>query len=645
MRKFADQNETSSDWSIAQSKQLYRVHQWGKGYFDINKAGHVSVCMNQETEKQIDLMQLVEELRGRDLSTPLLLRFTDVLRNRLREIADAFTNAKNEFGYKGRYSAVYPIKVNQQRHVVEEVIRFGKEHGFGVEAGSKPELLAVLALVDDDKTPIVCNGFKDRDFIEAIILASKIGRDIIPVVEKLSELQEIIECSKEHGVRPRIGIRVKLSSTGDGKWEESGGMRSKFGLFVSELLDAIELLRQDDMLDCLQLLHSHIGSQLSNVNDVKRAVNELSRIYCEITKAGVSMRMIDVGGGFGVDYDGSQTSANSSTNYSPQEYANNIIFHIKEACDEAGIDHPTIISESGRAMVAYSSVLVFDILGWSGFKRFPMPEGLDQDEIKQVAKPIQTLYETFCEINQQNYVEYFHDAQIGRDEALSLFNLGYCTLKERGLAERLFFGICSKVLNFLKSEDDIPEEFSGLEGMLADTYFINGSVFQSLPDSWAIDQLFPIMPIHRLDKEPTCLGKLVDITCDSDGRIEKFISQNGTKDVLELHALTGEPYYVGVFLVGAYQEILGDMHNLFGDTNAVHISLDEQGEWQIDEVIDGDTVGEVLQYVQYDAEELKRSIRNMTERAIREKRISLEEGKALRRFYESGLAGSTYLDN
>ncbi|QDU34069.1 Biosynthetic arginine decarboxylase [Poriferisphaera corsica] len=661
MRTFTQHTTQSTDWSLQQSADLYRIPAWGKGYFGINDLGHLTVHPKQDapppslppssispsvaapSSAAIDLKELIDQLRSRDIHTPILLRFTDLLRERLAEIASAFQTAITENDYQSNYCAVYPVKVNQQRHVVEEVLGFCKQHNFGIEAGSKPELLAVLALVTDNDTPIICNGFKDDAFIEAVILASKIGRNIIPVVEKLSELRLIIRCAKKHNVRPRIGVRVKLATTAASKWEDSGGMRSKFGLFISELLDAIEILRSENMLDCLQLLHSHIGSQLSDSAQIKRAVNELARVYCELHKSGASMQLLDVGGGFGVDYDGSQSTAHSSINYTPQEYANNIIFHIKEACDAAQVPHPTIISESGRAMVAYSSVLVFDILGWSGFKRFPLPEATPKN-LEDLIKPVQTLYETFAEINTDNYIEYYHDAQMNRDEALSLFNLGYGSLQERGLAEKLFFGICSKVLTIVKTLPDMPEEFANLEAMLADTYFINGSVFQSLPDSWAIEQMFPIAPIHRLDQEPTCRGKLVDITCDSDGRIEKFIDATGTKDVLELHTLTDDPYYIAVFLVGAYQEILGDLHNLFGDTNAVHVSLDDNNQVSIDEVVEGDTVSEVLRYVQYEPEELRRNMRRIIEQSIKNKKLTVNEGKALRLFYEQGLAGTTYLN-
>ena len=644
MRNFARQYKSKEPWDGEKSMALYDVDQWGGGYFGINAEGHLTVRPMRKANSEIDLKGLVDALKQRDIKTPLLIRFNDLLRDRLDGIAEAFNASIREYEYKGDYKAVYPIKVNQQRHVVEQVLEFGKEYGFGVEAGSKPELLAVLAMVDDDDMPIVCNGFKDEQYIEAVVLAKKMGRNIIPVVEKLSELRLIVDCAKKHEVRPHIGIRVKLSAHGSGKWVNSSGPRSKFGLVASEVVDAMDFLKDEGMLECLRLLHSHLGSQLNSISHIKRAVNEMGRIYCELAKMGAGMEMIDVGGGLAVDYDGTQSGRVSSMNYSLQEYANNIVFHFKEICDAEDVKQPTIISESGRAMVSYSSLLIFDVLGWSGYNRLPAAEFCEDEVFRKLPKPIQTLHESYRDICKENYLEYYHDSQINRDEVLSLFSLGYCTLRERGLAERLFYGICSKVYQIAGELEEKPKELAGLEEMLADTYFLNGSIFQSLPDSWAIGQQFPIMPIHRLDEKPTCLGKLVDITCDSDGRIERFISKGEKKSTLELHALTGDDYYVGVFLVGAYQEILGDMHNLFGDTNAVHVSLDENGEVLIDEVVEGDTVKEVLEYVQFDTEDLRRAMRQAIEKAVRKKTIDLNEGNMLRKFYEKGLAGYTYLN-
>jgi arginine decarboxylase len=631
-------------WTIADTEALYRIQQWGQGYFSVNTDGHVAVHPTQDAALQIDLKKLVDELRERDIQLPVLVRFTDILKHRVARMHAVFKNAIAEHDYKGQYRCVYPIKVNQQRHVVQEILDFGRPYGFGLEAGSKPELLAVMAMVEDDETPIICNGFKDDEFIEAVILATKIGKNIIPVVEKFSELELIVKYAKQHNVKPSIGVRVKLSAKGAGRWESSGGVRSKFGLFVSEVLAALEYLRANGMGDCLNLLHFHLGSQINNIRNIKNAIIELARVYTEMQRVGAGLMYIDVGGGLGVDYDGSKTNFESSINYGLQEYANDVVYHIKEICDQAGVEHPTIISESGRAMVAYHSVLVFNVLGWSGFARFELPGELTTEQRAELPAPVVSLFDTYCTINEQNFAEYYHDAQMSKDAVLNLFNLGYCSLEHRSLAERVFFGICSKVLQTVRKMEYVPEEFEGLEAMLSDTYFCNYSIFQSMPDSWAIDQLFPIMPIHRLNEEPTCRGILADITCDSDGKVDRFIDRRDVKSVLELHPYDGSDYFLAAFLVGAYQEILGDLHNLLGDTNAVHVSVDEQGRFSIDEVIEGDTVREVLQYVQYSADDLMRAMRKRVERALRDQKLTLDESRVLLRFYESGLEGYTYLE-
>lgn len=639
----SDQSAVQDGWVPQDAAELYRIGQWGQGYFTVNNAGHVAVQPRRDSPHQIDLKQLVDQLCQRDISTPVLLRFTDVLQDRLGAICGAFSNAIKRFGYRGNYACVYPIKVNQQRHLIEEVLACGSRYGVGLEVGSRPELLAIMALVDADHTPIVCNGFKDEPFIEAIMLASKIGRNVIPVVEKFSELRGIIRQAQAHGVRPKIGLRVKLAAEGAGRWQQSGGLGSKFGLFLSETLEAAKQLRQVQMLDCLKLLHFHIGSQVSDVRAIKQAINELARIYTQLYLGGAGLEYLDVGGGLGVDYDGSATSADSSMNYDLAEYANNVVFHVQQVCDEQAVPHPTIFSESGRALVAHHSVLVFDIVGWSGFDRFDIPDDLTQKQLAVLPQPVATLYESYHNLCEANLLEYFHDSQVNRQEAMNLFRLGHCSLENRALAERLFFGICAKVLHLARKMERLPEDFTHLESMLADTYFANCSIFQSLPDSWAIGQVFPIMPIHRLDERPTCRGVLADITCDSDGKIDRFIHHSSPKSVLELHPYTGADYLVGVFLVGAYQEILGDLHNLFGDTNAVHVRLDEQGRVMIGEVIEGDRVADVLRYVQFSPDQLKRQFHQAIESAIRKGKLSLPEARQLRRFYEQGLAGYTYL--
>jgi arginine decarboxylase len=631
-------------WSPEESAKLYNVKNWGQGYFGVNELGHVSVHPTQKPDLKIDLKKLVDELRERDIGLPVLIRFTDILRHRVANLADAFNKAIKDHDYKGVYRCVYPIKVNQQRHVVEEILDFGREHGFGLEAGSKPELLAVMAIVGDDHTPIVCNGFKDDEFIEAVILATKIGKNIIPVVEKFSELELLVKYAKLHNVKPSIGVRVKLSAKGAGRWEQSGGVRSKFGLFVSEVLDALDYLRAHGMGDCLNLLHFHLGSQINNIRNIKNAIIELTRVYTELQRHGAGLQYIDVGGGLGVDYDGSKTNFESSINYALQEYANDVVFHIREICDEAGVEHPTIISESGRAMVAYHSVLIFNVLGWSGFNRFELPALLTLEQRADLPGPVVNLFDCFMDITEANYAEYYHDAQIAKDAVLNLFNLGYCSLEQRALAEKLFWGVCAKCLSIVRKMEYVPEEFESLEAQLSDTYFCNYSIFQSMPDSWAIDQLFPIMPIHKLGEEPTCRGILADITCDSDGKVDRFIDRRDVKHVLELHAYDGSEYLLAAFLVGAYQEILGDLHNLLGDTNAVHVSIDDKGNFAVDEVVEGDTVREVLQYVQFQADDLKRQMRKTTERALREGKLTVDESRVLLKFYENGLEGYTYLE-
>jgi arginine decarboxylase len=629
-------------WSIQDSAEIYSIRNWGKGYFGINGEGNVSVSPDKREDRGIDLKKLVDELIMRGINLPVLVRFTDILKHRVAEIHEAFSNAIAENHYSGSYACVYPIKVNQQRHVVEEIVAFGKPYGFGLEAGSKPELLAVLALSNNGDAPIICNGFKDDEFIETVILAQKLGKKVIPVVEKFTELELIVKYAEKHNVRPEIGVRVKLATRGSGRWESSGGVRSKFGLFVAEVLKALEFLKERNMQDCLKLLHFHLGSQITNIRTVKTALNEAARIYAELARAGAGMEYIDVGGGLGIDYDGSQTNFESSINYSLQEYASDVIFRIKSVCDEAGVKHPNIISESGRAMVAYHSVLIFNVLGVSGFDLFDVPKALPANE--EIPQPVRDLFDSYCEVTKKNFQEIYHDAVQQRDEALNLFNLGYLSLELRSLTEKLFWGVCGKILKILKESDYVGDDFEQLEAQLSDTYFCNFSLFQSMPDSWAIKQLFPVMPIHRLKEEPTRRGVLADITCDSDGKVDSFIDLRDVKKTLELHEFNGQEYYIGAFLVGAYQEILGDLHNLLGDTNAVHVKIEEDGTPSIEEIVRGDTVREVLSYVQFNADELVAKLRKQVETAVREKKITLEESTQLMRYYEDGMRGYTYLE-
>ncbi|MBZ5577747.1 MAG: biosynthetic arginine decarboxylase [Acidobacteriia bacterium] len=631
--------EPTERWTPQVASDLYDVASWGKGYFSVGDNGHVRVHPEKDPARSIDLKELVDTLVLRGINLPILIRFADILRHRLGEMHSAFATAIAEHKYQGGYSCVYPIKVNQQRQVVEEVLEFGKPYNFGLEAGSKPELMAVMALADND-TPIVCNGFKDDEYIEMAMLAQKMGRKIIPVVEKYTELHLILKYSARVGVRPSIGLRVKLASRGSGKWKSSGGYRSKFGLSATEAVRALQELKDLGMADCLNLLHFHLGSQITNIRQIKAAVNEAVRVYVDLARAGAGLKFLDVGGGLGIDYDGSQTDFESSVNYTLQEYANDIIYHVQNVCDEVGVAHPTIVTESGRAITAYHSVLVFNVLGVAGMGEADVPSELPPD----AEQPLIDLLETNRNLSAKNLLESYHDAQQALDQALNLFSLGYLSLEQRCIAENLYWSISRKIQKQARELDYFPEELEGIEAMLSDTYFCNFSLFQSMPDSWAIKQLFPLMPIHRLEEEPTRHAVLGDITCDSDGKVDAFIDRRDVKRTLSLHTFQGGDYYLGAFLLGAYQEILGDLHNLFGDTNAVHVRLGANGEVILDSVIKGDTVREVLDYVQFKSDALVTKLRRDVESALREGRLTYEETGNLLRFYEEGLHGYTYLE-
>jgi arginine decarboxylase len=635
-------------WKIGESLDLYQVEAWGKGYFSINSAGHVVIRPNQDPGREIDLYEVVQGLKARDLHTPVVIRFSDILAHRLRHLADAFATTIAENDYKNRYAAVFPVKVNQQRLVVEEVYRYGKEFGFGLEVGSKPELLAVMSITENapDRL-VVCNGFKDDSYIEAVIIATKLGRNIIPVVENYEEIHLILKHGEKYGVRPKIGVRVKLASEGAGKWRESAGEKSKFGLFISEILDLYALLKERDMLDCLQLVHCHPGSQLQDIRRVKDAINELAHVYAELKIMGAGLQYIDIGGGLGVDYDGSGTNYESSMNYTLNEYASDVVYRIKSVCDARDVPHPMIVSESGRAIAAHHSLLVFDTLGSSKLDQFKVTGRPDEDYhgSEELPQPVLDLFDSYRSVNERRLVECYHDSLQAREQALQMFNLGYLSLEFRGLAEKLYWATCAKIRDYVRKLDRVPEELENLEDMLSDIYFCNFSVFQSLPDSWAIGQVFPIMPIQRLMERPTRNAVLADITCDSDGKIDRFVHPRTTKRTLEVHELTpGEPYYLAAFLVGAYQETLGDLHNLFGDTHVVHIRLQEDGGWWIEEIVKGDTANKVLEYMEYDTDELYPGIARDCERAVQEGRMSLAEAQAVKRFYESELNGYAYLE-
>ena len=627
-------------WRIEDSEELYNITGWGTSYFSINDAGHVVVTPRRDGVT-VDLKELVDELQLRDVASPMLLRFPDILDNRIEKMSSCFKQAAEEYGYKAENFIIYPIKVNQMRPVVEEIISHGKKFNLGLEAGSKPELHAVIAVNTDSDSLIVCNGYKDESYIELALLAQKMGKRIFLVVEKMNELKLIAKMAKQLNVQPNIGIRIKLASSGSGKWEESGGDASKFGLTSSELLEALDFMESKGLKDCLKLIHFHIGSQVTKIRRIKTALREASQFYVQLHSMGFNVEFVDIGGGLGVDYDGTRSSnSEGSVNYSIQEYVNDSISTLVDVSDKNGIPHPNIITESGRALTAHHSVLIFEVL-----ETATLPEWDDEEEIAPDAHElVQELYSIWDSLNQNKMLEAWHDAQQIREEALDLFSHGIVDLKTRAQIERLYWSITREINQIAGGLKHAPDEFRGLSKLLADKYFCNFSLFQSLPDSWAIDQIFPIMPIQRLDEKPERSATLQDITCDSDGKIANFISTRNVAHYLPVHALKKtEPYYVAVFLVGAYQEILGDMHNLFGDTNAVHVSVNEKG-YNIEQIIDGETVAEVLDYVQYNPKKLVRTLETWVTKSVKEGKISLEEGKEFLSNYRSGLYGYTYLE-
>ena len=629
-------------WTVADSEELYNVLGWGLGYFRVNDKGNLGMVPPGGTiAKSIDIKALVDDLLRRGITLPILLRFTDIVKARLETMVSAFENAIKEYEYQGRYRGVYPVKVNQQRHLVEDLVRFSAPHHLGLEAGSKPELMVVLALLEDPEAMIICNGYKDREYIEMALLARKLGRNCIIVIEKDDEVDVVLEASARLGIDPVIGVRCKLSSRGTGRWQSSAGDRAKFGLTITEIVEVVDKLRKVGKLDILQLLHFHIGSQVSAIRAIKSAMREATRVYTELARMGANMRYMDVGGGLGVDYDGSRTNFASSMNYDVQEYAYDVVAACRDACDNAGIPHPDIITESGRAMVSHNSVLVFNMLGIAQMVAHTRPV----QPPEEADESLKELWELFGQVNEKNVQEPLHDAQEIKEESLARFNLGLLTLEERAAIERMYWAICNKVYRASKDAEYPPEDLESIEKSLADIYYCNFSVFQSAPDAWAIGQLFPVMPIHRLSEEPVRRGVLADITCDSDGKLDKFIDRRDVKHVLELHEQNGQPYYIGMFLLGAYQEILGDLHNLFGDTNAVHVSAVDGGlGYRIDHLVEGDTVKEVLDYVAYDRSRLVQKLRAAIEIAIEAGTLKMEEGALLMDTYTRGLEGYTYLE-
>jgi len=625
------------------------VAAWGAPYFSVNEAGNLSVCPRGVPAENgggvIDLKALVDDLLKRGISPPVLLRFNEILDSRVLGLTECFQSAIREYGYKGDYRGVMPIKVNQQRHVVEEIVRAGGPTHLGLEAGSKAELLIAIALLNDENKLLVCNGYKDSEYIETALSAQRLGLKPFLVLDRFDELEMIIKAAKQEDIRPHIGIRFRLSSRGAGKWQESSGDRSKFGLSASEVVRAVEILKQHEMLDCLQLLHFHIGSQITSIRSVKEAIREAVRVYHDLRQMGAEqLTHMDVGGGLAVDYDGSKTNFHSSRNYSNQEYANDIVYGILDGCDQAGVPHPTIITEAGRALVAHHAVLVFNVLGVNEMTSPRVIDDLKPTEDEH--RSVHAMYDALMSVNQKTFQESYNDAVMFKDEAETLFSAGVIDLRTRARIEDIFWATCEKVMKTTSTLDYVPDDLVDLKKTLSDTLYCNFSVFQSLPDSWAVDQLFPIMPIHRMDEEPTREAILADLTCDSDGKVDAFIDLRDVKKTLRVHAANGTPYFMAAFLVGAYQETLGDLHNLFGDTNVVHVSIPQDSEqYALEHVVEGDRVSEVLSYVEYDRADLIKRIRQSAERALRAGRLTFEQSAAFMRRYEEGLAGYTYLED
>ncbi len=633
-------SKSVATWTIDDSADEYGIQRWGDGYFSITPQGNVAVHPDRDQHTTIDLSDLVDQLRRRDLQLPVLIRFNGILRDRLRYLNDCFTQAITENGYGNRYRCFFPIKVNQQQHVVSQIANESDKLGFGIEAGSKPELLAAIA-ISPVSVPIVCNGFKDEEFIRLAMMAGQMGRTVFPVVEKMSELDLVLRVAQTIGVRPAFGMRVKLATRGSGRWQASGGYRSKFGLTVAEILSALDRLVRLEMADCFQLLHFHVGSQIGSIRQLKSAILESARIYVDLKRRGAALGYLDVGGGLGVDYDGSKRDSESSMNYSVQEYANDVVFHVQTVCDEAGVPHPQLLSESGRAITAQHSVLVMETLGVTkqGDANLPDDAALPDD----FEQPVHALRQAYDDLTVENMMESFHDAQVSLDLCMNLFSGGYLPLEQRVAAETLYFSLCHRIRNLSKQCDEVSPELKQLDRMLSDIYFVNFSLFQSMPDAWAIGQVFPIMPIHRLDELPTRTAVLGDITCDSDGKVDSFICDDGHKRTLRLHETQpDQPYCLGVFFVGAYQEILGDLHNLFGDTHAVHVDI-ENGQPKVCSIVEGDTISEVLRYVQYDEGDIVEKIQQQIQNALVGNRIDSTEAKESIAAFKKALAGYTYL--
>ena len=634
----ASSDNSRETWTIADSAKLYNIQGWGEPYFAIDRAGNVTVAPDGDSDNAVALTELVQSLKKREIDLPLLIRFPDIMGDRMARLEQCMKQAIARYGYSGTYRGVFPIKCNQNRYLIEELVSLGKPDHFGLEAGSKPELAIALAMSQADCSLLMCNGYKDDEYLETALLATKLGQKPIIIIEQPQELHLVLEVSRRLQIEPVLGVRAKLNAKGIGRWEDSTGDRAKFGLTTTEILGVVDRLKIAGRLDWLRLLHFHIGSQISAIGIIKNAIREASQIYVQLVKLGAKMGYLNVGGGLAVDYDGSKTDAPASKNYNMQNYANDLIAQVRDACDAAKVEHPTLISESGRAIAAHQSVLVFEVLNVS------------RPSCSNVAFPqtnaplvIKNFWQTYRDIELNNLQESYHDAIQFKQEALSLFNLGYLSLSDRAQAEELYWACCQKISAMVERCDDVPDELADLPQIMAATYYANLSVFRSVPDTWAIDQLFPIMPIHRLDEPPSCQGTLADITCDSDGKIDRFIARKATKKVLELHPLDkSRPYYLGMFLVGAYQEIMGNLHNLFGDTNVVHVKTTPTG-YEVQSVVRGDAIDRVLGYVQYDSQDLLEAMRRRTETALQQQSITPAEARKLLQNYADTLSSYTYL--
>ena len=628
-------------WTIDEAREHYNIKGWGAGYFDINSKGNIVVHPDQKSTHYIDLKELVDDIQSKGYSLPVLIRFSDILKASIANLANSFQNSIDEYGFEGQYHGVYPIKVNQQRQVVEEIVKFGQPFNIGLEAGSKPELHAILAILDNPEALLVCNGYKDEAFIRLALMSQKLGKRVFIVVEKLDELALIDKVAKELGVQPNIGLRIKLVSAGQGRWSSSTGEYSKFGLNTMELMEALEIAKSKNILDCVKLIHFHLGSQITNIRRIKDSLKEVGRFYSELMKFGCNIQYIDVGGGLGIDYDGSRSTFASSTNYSVQEYANDVVYHLLEICKAEDLPHPNIISESGRAMTAHHSILVVNVLDVTTF-----PEWSEQIEIADDApEVVKEVFDVLDSTSNKNLIESWHDAVHLKDEAQNQFLLGLISLTDRAMAERIYWGICRKIEKLSSRLKFLPDDIRNLRTKLADKYFCNFSVFQSVPDSWAIDQVFPVVPLNRLHEEPDRDATIADITCDSDGRIDTFIgTHRGTENTLRVHSLQpGESYCLCIFLTGAYQEILGDLHNLFGDTNTVHVSLKEDGSLNYEQIIEGEDVTDVLDYVQFSADELAGRIDGFLIGCVQRGVVTQKEADDFIALYKAGLDGYTYL--